>query len=250
MFFFFQAEDGIRDYKVTGVQTCALPISLLEELALVEPVAPHDVTEARGVGEGDRDDPVAGARGAGELVALGRHDLDIERQAPEVTESEAPERGPPAHEEVLVDGIGEEAVGRGGRVGRLAARLAAAVASAERVGPGTVMGEPAESAGTFERLERLEPGGGLDERPVGEEEKRGEGRGLRQDGALQSAIATDPAPALHASDRAESWRRVPPEEQGRVLEGEREVRRGPPPRPRGRRRSRPDPPGRDPCRRR
>ena len=24
--FFFQAEDGIRDYDVTGVQTCALPI--------------------------------------------------------------------------------------------------------------------------------------------------------------------------------------------------------------------------------
>src|SRR5260221_10021788 len=27
MFFFFQAEDGIRDHCVTGVQTCALPIS-------------------------------------------------------------------------------------------------------------------------------------------------------------------------------------------------------------------------------
>src|SRR2546430_5544055 len=27
MFFFFQAEDGIRDLTVTGVQTCALPIS-------------------------------------------------------------------------------------------------------------------------------------------------------------------------------------------------------------------------------
>src|SRR5688500_20322852 len=26
LFFFFHAEDGIRDYKVTGVQTCALPI--------------------------------------------------------------------------------------------------------------------------------------------------------------------------------------------------------------------------------
>src|SRR2546430_12758151 len=26
MFFFFQAEDGIRDLTVTGVQTCALPI--------------------------------------------------------------------------------------------------------------------------------------------------------------------------------------------------------------------------------
>src|SRR5688500_19846551 len=34
IFFFFQAEDGIRDYKVTGVQTCALPIY---------PVAPRRV---------------------------------------------------------------------------------------------------------------------------------------------------------------------------------------------------------------
>src|SRR5205807_3689587 len=31
LFFFFQAEDGIRDYKVTGVQTCALPICLVVE---------------------------------------------------------------------------------------------------------------------------------------------------------------------------------------------------------------------------
>src|SRR6266704_3069985 len=28
IFFFFQAEDGIRDRNVTGVQTCALPISV------------------------------------------------------------------------------------------------------------------------------------------------------------------------------------------------------------------------------
>src|SRR5690606_39948700 len=27
-YFFFQAEDGIRDFHVTGVQTCALPISV------------------------------------------------------------------------------------------------------------------------------------------------------------------------------------------------------------------------------
>src|SRR5260221_9387491 len=33
-FFFFQAEDGIRDHCVTGVQTCALPISLLDAHAL------------------------------------------------------------------------------------------------------------------------------------------------------------------------------------------------------------------------
>src|ERR1039457_7382692 len=30
MCFFFQAENGIRDYKVTGVQTCALPIWMLD----------------------------------------------------------------------------------------------------------------------------------------------------------------------------------------------------------------------------
>src|SRR6266481_8662327 len=31
-FFFFQAEDGIRDGTVTGVQTCALPIFSLKAL--------------------------------------------------------------------------------------------------------------------------------------------------------------------------------------------------------------------------
>src|SRR2546429_7656930 len=30
IFFFFQAEDGIRDVAVTGVQTCALPIYLVD----------------------------------------------------------------------------------------------------------------------------------------------------------------------------------------------------------------------------
>src|SRR5437773_8366576 len=35
MFFFFQAEDGIRDRDVTGVQTCALPIYLWPYYALM-----------------------------------------------------------------------------------------------------------------------------------------------------------------------------------------------------------------------
>src|SRR5690606_40705759 len=30
-FFFFQAEDGIRDFHVTGVQTCALPIFQIKD---------------------------------------------------------------------------------------------------------------------------------------------------------------------------------------------------------------------------
>src|SRR3712207_8195600 len=36
MFFFFQAEDGIRDIGVTGVQTCALPIYSLKPFRLVD----------------------------------------------------------------------------------------------------------------------------------------------------------------------------------------------------------------------
>src|SRR2546429_1634522 len=36
VFFFFQAEDGIRDVAVTGVQTCALPILTLFGLLLLD----------------------------------------------------------------------------------------------------------------------------------------------------------------------------------------------------------------------
>src|SRR2546428_5748678 len=36
VFFFFQAEDGIRDLIVTGVQTCALPIFIDRALSLVQ----------------------------------------------------------------------------------------------------------------------------------------------------------------------------------------------------------------------
>src|SRR5699024_12140743 len=35
LYFFFQAEDGIRDRNVTGVQTCALPICHLFSVSLV-----------------------------------------------------------------------------------------------------------------------------------------------------------------------------------------------------------------------
>src|SRR5688500_15487079 len=53
LFFFFQAEDGIRDYKVTGVQTCALPILTVvddctrECLALVADTSLSGVRVAR-----------------------------------------------------------------------------------------------------------------------------------------------------------------------------------------------------------
>src|SRR5256885_6754601 len=47
-FFFFQAEDGIRDYKVTGVQTCALPISQQRRASPMRPwLFPGRETEAK-----------------------------------------------------------------------------------------------------------------------------------------------------------------------------------------------------------
>src|SRR5690606_1106605 len=36
--FFFQAEDGIRDFHVTGVQTCALPIYLIRNTSMLEKI--------------------------------------------------------------------------------------------------------------------------------------------------------------------------------------------------------------------
>src|SRR5437588_2970118 len=43
--FFFQAEDGIRDHCVTGVQTCALPISRLTHFASVSGFAEGEVSK-------------------------------------------------------------------------------------------------------------------------------------------------------------------------------------------------------------
>src|SRR5690606_39457961 len=44
-FFFFQAEDGIRDFHVTGVQTCALPI-LTSAIRIVIDAAPRNTANA------------------------------------------------------------------------------------------------------------------------------------------------------------------------------------------------------------
>src|SRR2546429_5118469 len=42
IFFFFQAEDGIRDVAVTGVQTCALPISIDQRVSHHDHDEDHD----------------------------------------------------------------------------------------------------------------------------------------------------------------------------------------------------------------
>src|SRR5438270_11703265 len=60
-FFFFQAEDGIRDLTVTGVQTCALPISVLRRRCpanrsarVLAPGAAIEIEHAVRVGAGNR----------------------------------------------------------------------------------------------------------------------------------------------------------------------------------------------------
>src|SRR5688572_31388187 len=47
LFFFFQAEDGIRDLTVTGVQTCALPIFEARSVA-AETLEPRPTGRAHG----------------------------------------------------------------------------------------------------------------------------------------------------------------------------------------------------------
>src|SRR2546430_11017817 len=51
VFFFFQAEDGIRDLTVTGVQTCALPIS---QARLIPAASKMRRPQSPGLRSGDR----------------------------------------------------------------------------------------------------------------------------------------------------------------------------------------------------
>src|SRR5256886_15107991 len=70
-FFFFQAEDGIRDLTVTGVQTCALPIfSDPPERGRAAPRGRHHGRQ-RSLGAGAQPTPAAGPPGGDEGGARG-----------------------------------------------------------------------------------------------------------------------------------------------------------------------------------
>src|SRR5690606_40656003 len=81
--FFFQAEDGIRDFHVTGVQTCALPI-------LHQPLA------SRGVGEVLRG-RTAGGRSPGRRVPCGRPPLHSNSRPA----ARSPSRKPPSSSRIM-----------------------------------------------------------------------------------------------------------------------------------------------------
>src|SRR2546429_4823094 len=80
-FFFFQAEDGIRDVAVTGVQTCALPISVGVRPCLgpARQRSPDGGPDPRSAG---RDDTAQ--RAAADLVRGGlERDRDVGRRSEE-----------------------------------------------------------------------------------------------------------------------------------------------------------------------
>src|SRR5215213_8257718 len=86
-FFFFQAEDGIRDWSVTGVQTCALPICAERDSRARGGGDDHADRNARdGVRTRNREsrllprrrrDPRAGTAGRGALRAAGGADAPV-----------------------------------------------------------------------------------------------------------------------------------------------------------------------------
>src|SRR5262249_58440946 len=51
LFFFFQAEDGIRDWSVTGVQTCALPIYELSHAHIAHLLSVHAEVAQQAIGD-------------------------------------------------------------------------------------------------------------------------------------------------------------------------------------------------------
>src|SRR5256885_11092120 len=87
-FFFFQAEDGIRYYKVTGVQTCALPISLA-----VQPGEILGVAGVAGNGQSALLRALAGRQGFTGTVRMGGREFTARRLLRSVEVGRAAGRG-------------------------------------------------------------------------------------------------------------------------------------------------------------
>src|SRR5207253_8678464 len=69
LFFFFQAEDGIRDGHVTGVQTCALPICLPAAAQAITTTDAFPKTAVRRLRLGGRSVTVAALGKGGGMIA-------------------------------------------------------------------------------------------------------------------------------------------------------------------------------------
>src|SRR2546430_5457767 len=89
LFFFFQAEDGIRDLTVTGVQTCALPICCVQPISCGTRRA-RAVAEAHGAELDGREqlEPRRAADELGEILRMSQVAADraAKRRQPVVTQ--------------------------------------------------------------------------------------------------------------------------------------------------------------------
>src|SRR2546421_5173020 len=96
-FFFFQAEDGIRDLIVTGVQTCALPISIdLDRLA--RGVLQHGSGDVLHAVAGDASGELKGdAVEAARVLILDAYELDVARSEERRVGKECRSRWSPYH---------------------------------------------------------------------------------------------------------------------------------------------------------
>src|SRR6266702_3462852 len=71
--FFFQEEDGIRDGHVTGVQTCALPISYLERMSQELRQAGVEVDAVLAAGDPAKEIAATAEREQVDLIAMATH---------------------------------------------------------------------------------------------------------------------------------------------------------------------------------
>src|SRR2546425_8309813 len=90
LFFFFQAEDGIRDKLVTGVQTCALPISMSYCTTARPGCSPAIPVFAYKTASATRAGP--SPRSARSSKVVGRYGPTV---VPEVSREEPPKRATP-----------------------------------------------------------------------------------------------------------------------------------------------------------
>src|SRR5262249_57277200 len=98
VFFFFQAEDGIRDWSVTGVQTCALPICEVSvEGGTADPVNNLESVWAPAGASGDFTVRVVGANIAGDGIPGNSDSTDQDRSEERRVGKESRCRGAPDH---------------------------------------------------------------------------------------------------------------------------------------------------------
>src|SRR5947208_10727403 len=144
-----EAEDVVA-FDDVGIELAHDSYALLEQGRLVEVIAADHLAKAGGVGESDRHDAIAGASRAGELEALGRHHLDVEREASEVRESHPAERCASGQQEVLMHRVGKKEIGRLRWARPGTTPLSATVSRPHDAPPRFEPGEPAKGAPAFE----------------------------------------------------------------------------------------------------